>query len=90
MSVIPQIENKPTWVEELRIFFDKELRPRKPTMKNLEREMLVDFVKKEKTKSSDEVIKIVEDTISEFGDQGIEVVAGILEESFHGGIEFID
>ena len=30
------------------------------------------------------IIKIVEDTIAEFGDQGIECVAGILEESFNG------
>lgn len=30
------------------------------------------------------VIKTVEDTIAEFGDQGMECVAGILQESFHG------
>lgn len=32
----------------------------------------------------EDIIKRVEDTIAEFGDQGIECVAGILDEWFHG------
>jgi hypothetical protein len=39
---------KQTWQEELREFFDKSLKAKKPTMKNLERELLVDFVSKQK------------------------------------------
>lgn len=33
---------------------------------------------------ADSIIRSVESTIAEFGDQGIELVASILQESFHG------
>lgn len=36
------------------------------------------------SKGREEVIERVESVIAEFGDQGIECVAGILDESFHG------
>lgn len=38
------------WKVELREFFDKFLKPKKQTMKNLERELLVDFVRAERQK----------------------------------------
>jgi hypothetical protein len=39
----PIAENK-DWEEELREYFDKTLKAKKPTIKNLDRELLVDFV----------------------------------------------
>lgn len=42
-----------------------------------------------KSEGRKEIIKDVEDTIAEFGDQGMECVAGILEESFHGQREVL-
>ncbi len=34
------------WREEFREYFDKTLKPKKPTIKNLDRELLVDFISK--------------------------------------------
>ena len=39
------------WKEELRDFYDKNLKAKKPTMKNLEREILVDFVQKQRNEA---------------------------------------
>ena len=37
--------NKNTnWEEEFREYFDKILKPKKPTMKNLDRELCIDFI----------------------------------------------
>ena len=37
--------NKNTnWEEEFREYFDKTLKPKKPTMKNLDRELCIDFI----------------------------------------------
>lgn len=33
------------WEEEFREYFDKALKPKKPTMKNLDRELCVNFIK---------------------------------------------
>ena len=38
--------HKEDWREEFRDYFDKRLKPKKPTMKNLDRELLVDFIEK--------------------------------------------
>lgn len=34
------------WEMEFREYFDKTLKPKKPTIKNLDRELLVDFIRK--------------------------------------------
>jgi len=34
------------WEKEFREYFDKTLKPKKPTIKNLDRELLVDFISK--------------------------------------------
>lgn len=45
------------WEEEFRGYFDKCLKPKKTTIKNLDREIIVDFIKKEITKSHNSAIK---------------------------------
>jgi hypothetical protein len=42
------------WRKEFREFFDKHLKPKKPTMKNLDRELLVNFIEKVRTQALDE------------------------------------
>jgi len=34
------------WEEQFREYFDKALKPKKATMKNLDRELCIDFIKK--------------------------------------------
>ena len=40
------IEVKESWEEEFREYFDKTLKPKKPTMGGLDREMCIDFISK--------------------------------------------
>jgi hypothetical protein len=42
------------WRKEFREFFDKHLKPKKPTMKNLDRELLVNFIEKVRTQALEE------------------------------------
>lgn len=42
------------WKKEFREYFDKILKPKKPTIKNLDREILVDFIRKIQAKSEAE------------------------------------
>jgi len=51
----PRIEEL---VEELRDFFDTTLKPKKVTMKNLERELLVDFVRKAHQAGREELLEL--------------------------------
>lgn len=60
-------------------------------LKNLEQERQGEYVRylQEEAKTAysmgkQRIINDVESIIAEFGDQGLEVVAGILQESFHG------
>lgn len=46
---------------------------------------LIAFIESEKQKAVENLIAKVEDIIAEFGDQGMECVARILDEQFHGG-----
>ena len=55
-----------------------------PLMKGLIRTYMPKALTKAKEKGAKGVVKQVEDTIAEFGEQGMECVASILEESFHG------
>ena len=43
-------------IEELREFFDKALKPKKPTIKNLERELLVDFFRQALKEQAEQVV----------------------------------
>lgn len=48
------------------------------------RTTLTQIAEEARKEEREQIIKKVEDTIAEFGDQGMECVAGILQESFHG------
>ena len=49
------------WKEEFREYFDKCLKPKKPGIKNLYREILVDFIEKVRNQALEEIReKIVE------------------------------
>lgn len=72
------------WKEEFREYFDKALKPKKPTMKNLDRELLVDFISKveataiaqERARLREEVVKLPTYIINESWARNInEVVA---------------
>lgn len=55
--------NKSTkeWADEFREYFDKALKPKKPTMGNLDRELCVDFISKLLSKERERVIEMVEE-----------------------------
>lgn len=50
-------KEKQDWKEEFRGYFDKMLKPKKPTIKNLDREILVDFIKNTHTTLLQSVVK---------------------------------
>ena len=52
-------ELKKEWREEFREYFDKTLKPKKPTMANLDRELMVDFISKLLAKQQEEFVKKV-------------------------------
>lgn len=44
---LPTIQTPDSWEKQFREYFDKMLKPKKPSMGNLDREILVDFIKKQ-------------------------------------------
>lgn len=53
------------WKAELREFVDKVFKPKKPGMKNLEREILVDFVDRQKSYTRKEALQEALDSLPE-------------------------
>jgi len=41
-----KVEKSWEWEKEFREYFDKCLKPKKPTIKNLDRELIIDFISK--------------------------------------------
>jgi hypothetical protein len=62
------------WKIEFREYFDKTLKPKKPTMKNLDREILVDFIRSERLAAQQEIVKM----ILEKQIKGTDVMASII------------
>ena len=55
------ISNIKDWREELREYFDKTLKAKKPTMKNLDRELIVNFVSNLLQDRNREIIEKIEE-----------------------------
>lgn len=63
----------------------KTMHPRKDKLQNRLRLVITQLLKEERARAWKEAGAKVEDVFAEFGDQGIECVAGILNETFYGG-----
>ena len=58
-------EKERWWESDLREFVDKAMKPKKPTMKNLERELLVDFVRRVESHTIERIRKEIEKYVQE-------------------------
>jgi len=52
---------KQNWSEEFREYFDKHLKPKKPSMKNLDREILVDFINRTLNRERERWVERIEE-----------------------------
>jgi hypothetical protein len=55
------------WEAEFREYFDKTLKPKKPTMGNLDRELCIDFIHQEKAKSYEEGKEDMKSLLTNYG-----------------------
>ena len=82
----PAITSTPTktWREEFREYFDKVLKPKKPTMKNLDRELCVNFIEKVEREARGEIIEMLENSKAEhrksYGHGEYEYIDGAVDE----------
>lgn len=53
------------WKIEFREYFDKTLKPKKPTIENLDRELIIDFINKLLIKEREQMVKDLEIAMSE-------------------------
>lgn len=60
----PAPESK-EWIAEFREYFDKTLKPKKPTMVNLDREIMVDFIQKLISKARSEALDAYKQSLCE-------------------------
>lgn len=63
-NYIPPTDSNWNWEGEFREYFDKTLKPKKPTMANLDRELCIDFIRKllaeREAESREKMIKEIE------------------------------
>ncbi len=67
--------NHKDWEKELSEYIDKTLKPKKPGIKNLDREIVIDFVRKLLDQRTKEVIDEIPITYEQYEDDKIAPVA---------------
>lgn len=60
----------PQQIEEFREYFDRCLKPKKPTMKNLDREICINFITTLLEKQREEYVEMIESKMDNMGEAG--------------------
>lgn len=80
-KVVVSVTPKEDWKEEFREYFDKTLKPKKPTMKNLDRELCINFIESLLSSYKQELAEKIKERDSKmYG-----YYKSVFEEGFEGG-----